>query len=278
MSLVTSAIAFTLAGTPPPAVQIAPNVSMPALSLGHPDDGSQVKEGVIMWVNNGGRGLDTAYSYHNQAEVAAGVRAVMAKGVVREDLFITTKISPHQCTRAAALAAVESDIKELDGLIPDLVLHHHPCSGHHSSGTNAQVWLGLQDALKQRLTRAIGVSNYNSSQLEELLAMAGVPPALNQCQMSIGSHDDATINFCRKHGITYEAFSALRHIDLSDPSLTQVASAHQVSTAQVALRWVVQQGVPLATSPGGNPEYIAADLAIGDFTLADEEMALLSKL
>ena len=228
----------------------------------------------------GGRGLDTAFDYHNQDQVAAGVKAVMAKGVGREELFITTKISPTTCSREAALQAVQEDVKELAGIKPDLVLHHFPCSGgrHHSSGTNAAVWQGLQDALAQGLTRAIGVSNYAASDIDEVLAVGGVPPAVNQCQMSIGSHDDATIKYCQQHKITYEAYSPLRRVDLTDSRITKVASNHNATTAQVALRWINQQGVVIATSPGSNREYAVADLAIGDFKLGDDEMSSLSAI
>ena len=217
--------------------------------------------------------------YYNQAKIAAGVKSAIAKGTVkREDLFITTKISPKQCTREAALAAVQEDIKELGGLTPDLVLHHFPCERHHASGSNVKLWQGLQDALKQGLTRSIGVSNYLEEHLTPVLAAGGVPPAVNQCQMSIGSHDDATIAFCKAHNITYEAYSPLKHLDFSDPRITAVASAHKVQPAAVALRWINQQGVVVATSPGSNREYAVEDLAIGDFTLTDDEMAALSKI
>ena len=145
-SLVLAAVACAASLSP---VEIATGVMMPAMNLGHPDDSSGVSSGVQLWTDVGGRGLDTAFDYHNQDQVAAGVKAVMAKGVGREELFITTKISPTTCSREAALQAVQEDVKELAGIKPDLVLHHFPCSGgrHHSSGTNAAVWQGLQDAL-----------------------------------------------------------------------------------------------------------------------------------
>ena len=106
-----------------PGFEIAAGVSMPALNVGHPDDGSTADENVELWVSLGGRGIDTAYDYHNQAQIAEGVESVMKSGIKRTDLFITTKISPGECTREAALAAVKEDVKELDGITPDLVLH-----------------------------------------------------------------------------------------------------------------------------------------------------------
>ena len=114
--------------------------------------------------------------------------------------------------------------------------------------------------------------------LDAVLAMGGTTPAINQCQMSVGSHDDATINKTKFAGATYEAYSPLRHVDLADPTLVQIARGHNVSTAQVALRWIYQQGIQIATSPGVNEEYIAQDLALPTFALTAGEMATLSAM
>ena len=108
--------------------------------------------------------------------------------------------------------------------------------------------------------------------------MGGVPPALNQCQMSIGSHDDATIAYCQSKNITYESWGPLRRVDLTDPRVVKVASAHHASAAQVALAYIYQRGVLIATSPGVNHEYIEEDLALANITLADDEMATLDKI
>ena len=97
------------------------------------------------------------------------------------------------------------------------------------------------------MTRSIGVSNFNSVQLAEVMATASVPIAANQCSMHIGGHDDDTIAFCKAHAIQYQAYSPLGGDDLggksilSYPEVVQVAQAHNITTAQVALRWVLQQ-------------------------------------
>ena len=79
------------------------------------------------------------------------------------------------------------------------------------------------------------MSNFAKSDLDAILALGGVPPAINQCQMSIGSHDDATRTYGLAKNVTYEAYSPLRHVDLSDSRITTIANAHSVSAAQVAL-------------------------------------------
>jgi diketogulonate reductase-like aldo/keto reductase len=96
--------------------------------------------------------------------------------------------------------------------------------------------------------------------------------------MCVGDHDDDTIAFCKSKGITYEAYGPLRSVNLSDKRIQTIANAHGVSTAQVSLRWVTQQGSPVAVSPGLNPEYAAEDMGLGSFTLTAAEMGVLSSI
>ena len=96
--------------------------------------------------------------------------------------------------------------------------------------------------------------------------------------MSVGDHDDDTIEFCRAHNITYESYGALRSVDLADPRIAKIADAHGVSTAQVALRWVTQQGCPVAVSPGLHRGYAVEDLGLGSFSLSAAEVETLSKI
>jgi 2,5-diketo-D-gluconate reductase A len=263
----------------PPFV-IAPGVEMPAVSLGHPDDsgGKSKNEAASaeLWLSLGGTGIDTAADYGNQDQVAIAIDTAVAKGLNRSAIFVTTKISPRECSQAAALKAVQEDLRELKLSTVDLVLHHFPC--RHNPAGNSAIWDGLLEAKRMGLARAVGVSNYQVTDLEALLRNGAPAPAVNQCQMSIGSHDDATIAFCQKRNITYESFSPLRDVDLSDKRIAPIAKAHNVSTAQVALRWVVQQGCPVATSPGINREYCAEDLNLGSFMLSAEEMHTLSHI
>jgi hypothetical protein len=103
-------------------------------------------------------------------------------------------------------------------------------------------------------------------------------PAINQCHMQIGGHDDATIKFCKFHRIVYQSWGPLSSVNLKDDRIATIAAAHGVSTAQVALRWITQQGFPLAVSPGLNEQYAAEDLSLGSFTLTATEMAILSAI
>mmetsp|Transcript_3755 Transcript_3755/g.9443 ORF Transcript_3755/g.9443 Transcript_3755/m.9443 type:complete len:299 (+) Transcript_3755:90-986(+) len=269
-----------------PPVAIAPGVNMPMVSIGHPDDGCTHGRGpgcaaaalnmTAMWLRIGGRGIDTAQAYDNQPQVGQAIHEAIAAGIVnRSDVFVTTKINPEPCTADAALAAVKSDAQQLGLAQLDLVLHHFPCD---SDDENKAVWAGLADAKAQGLTRAIGVSHYTQETLEGIASLGKGTPVVNQCELCIGQHDDATIAYCKSKGITYQAYGALRSVDLSNPTLEAVATAHNVSTAQVALRWVTQLGSPLAVSPGLNQQYAIEDLRLAVFSLTPAEMAKLSAI
>ena len=201
-----------------------------------------------------------SFIVHSLSTRTRWLEQVRESGLNRSEIFITTKI---YCAGNAsgAVAAIESDLQQLGLPQVDLVLIHRPTAypGHpeqcQNAAQRAATWQGLEQALKAGKTRAIGVSNFNDTELGALLETAKVPPAVNQCQLSVGSHDDATIDFCRAHGITYEAYSPLRGNEMSQQAVKKIAATHGKSGAQVILRWIVQQGHILATS-ADNTEYL----------------------
>ncbi len=184
----------------------------------------------------------------------------------------------------------------------DLILHHFPC---RRGGNNKAVWAGLQEAHANGLARAIGVSNYEVFDLEQILSLGKPTPAVNQCLLSVGAHDDDTIKYCKKNGITYQSYSPLRRVNLEGEAIKKIAANHGdnigcfytynisfrivypyfqndyyigISTAQVALRWITQQGLPVAVSPGTNTNFIDEDLSTFAFNLTATEMETLSKI
>ena len=234
-------------GTIAPTRQIAPGVMMPRVNLGHPDKGRHIggneTASLLLWLSPqvNGSGVDTAYDYHNQKQIGV---AIAASKRPRESIFVTTKV-PGTKGRAGAMSYVKTDLAQMGLAYADLVLIHCPsetCPGwRHSSAQEIQdTWLGLEDALHQGLTRAIGVSNFAVADLQAILDMDNATtPAVNQCQMSVGSHDDATIAFCQKNNIAYEAYSPLGRgsLNTSDPRIVKIAANHPgKSTFQVCLR------------------------------------------
>lgn len=238
--------------------------------MGHSDSKTSTSEQVAaLWLKSGGRGLDTAWSYHNQDEIG---KAVRASNIPRGEIFVTTKI-PCCHTTAEAQRYVATNLQQLKMRYVDLTLIHNPrgCTGPQIMAT----YDALRQARVANQTRAIGVSNFDASQLALLLTQ-DPPPAVNQCSMSIGNHDDVTIKFCIDHNIRYQAYSPLRHGSFNNPTVQTIATAHNVSTAQVALRWITQRGAALATS-SDSATYDLQDLdVLTKFSLSMSEMVQLN--
>ena len=275
-----------------PRVEVSPSVYMPLLNFGFQNDhAAAIKMGV--------RGLDTALTYGDSQQAEVG-KAVRESGIPRSELFVTTKIPccPAQFTSRLcpasqspnATANVEHDLRVLGLDYVDLMLVHWPCGDFAAT---VATYLQLEPFVLSGVARAIGISNFNASAIEALMPHVHVTPAVNQCGFSISGHseatsqwgrDDATHAACVKHGITYSAYSPLGGVAkhgtghvLNDPTVNRVAAAHNRSAAQVALRWVTQQGVVAVTS-SDKLTHVASDLQSFDFNLTTAEMDELAKV
>jgi len=259
-----------------PVKDIAPGVSMPIVSIGTWTSGSttkteEAKEIVGAWLAQGFRGVDTAYVYFNQKDVAV---AIAESGVPREDLFITSKIPG--CADAAQ--SVNYDLAKLNTSYIDLLLIHAPVG---LPGACPRTWKVLEDFVAQGKLKSIGVSNFNPVQLQKIMDVAQVPIAVNQIEYNVFKHDEDTIEFCDANNITVEAWSPLGGAHggqsvFKDEKILAIAKAHNVSAAQVALRWIAQRGHTLAVLTS-NPEHQANDADLWSFELSDEEVDTLTQ-
>jgi len=256
-----------------PDVEIAPGVRMPLVSIGTGGlERPAATQITSTWLGLGGRGVDAAWVYKNQDFVRQGIAD---SGVPREQLFITSKIPG--CVDARHF--VEDDLKLLNTTYLDLLLIHFPgpvkaeCPG---------TWKVLEDYHARGVLKAIGISNFKSADVEDLLKSAKVRPAVNQIQHNILAHDDATIATCQAHNIAIEAFSPLgRHGHSGDipgnPTIQAIAAKHSVSSYQVALRWILQHGHSL-TFQSSSAKHQAADADLFGFNLTTAEMSTLDTL
>ena len=268
-----------------PTIEIAPGVNMPMINLGHPDGNATLNEtaALELWLSDlvNGSGIDTAMDYDNQDQVGEAMRA---SGRERDSMFLLTKI-PNVFSREETVQRIREDIQQL-GETPDLVLIHSPCykgfpsmgCEHASSEDLQQAWLGMEDALKGGLTRAIGVSNFVQKDLEPILGIGG-RPSVNQCEMFVSNFDTKTREFCNTHGIVYESYSPLGRgrLNFEDPRIKKIADAHGKSVVQVCLRWIAQLGSPMALS-STKLSHDLSDLDIFSFELSEEEMNTLSNM
>lgn len=263
-----------------PTVPVGKDGHLPMVSLGtgsgqHAD----VAATTSLWLTSGGTAIDTAYMYHDEQYIKQGIAAA---GAARDSFFLTTKILCG--TKRHAKSQIADNLKQLGMTTVDLMLIHFPeCEG----GSVADTWAALEEAYQAGQSKAIGVSNFVQSDLEKLQKTATVwPPAVNQVSMSVSKHDDATLAYADAHGIVSMAYSPLcggsngsscrSGSVLSIPLVQQIAQAHNVSTAQVGLKWVVQQGRPLATAVA-RKDYMLEDLDLWSWgELTDAEMKQLS--
>jgi diketogulonate reductase-like aldo/keto reductase len=229
----------------------------------------------------GYRHVDTAYGYENQVGVG---KALAASGLPLNELFITSKV-PGGLNASATTAALDASLVQLGVAQVDLMLLHW--AAKTKAARQAQ-WLALEAWAKQGKARAIGLSHYCKYQTQDVLEVATLPVALNQNQYHVGMggdtqprlHDKA---FMEQSGILYEAYSSLcgpcdppdNKALITGPLVSSIGKAHNKTGAQVALRWVVQQGIPVIPK-ASNPAYIRDDFALFDFELSDAEMAQLS--
>jgi 2,5-diketo-D-gluconate reductase A len=216
----------------------------------------------------GYRLLDTATIYRNESEVG---RAVADSGLPREDVFITTKLPPSLAGHERS--TLRDSLRALGTGYVDLWLIHWPPRGRAAPAT----WREFLAARDAGLARAVGVSNYDTVQLDELAAVTGELPAINQTEWAPSLYDEAVDADHRERGVVLEGYSALKNTNLRHPVLTEIAAAHGVSPAQVVLRWHVDHGV-VVIPKSRTPERIAANFDLFGFALTADELRRIDAL
>jgi len=253
-----------------PTKLIAADTYMPVISIG--DGGQERGEASTItsaWLSQGGRGIDTALMYDNQQTVG---KVIADSGIRREDLFITSKIPG--CSDADA--HVQQDLKQLGLDYIDLMLVHFP------RGDCSAAWATLERYHEQGVLKAIGVSNFERSHLESLKTTLKVSPHVNQIQLNVLMHDEDQIAASLEMGTLVEAYSPLGRSGHSgdipgNPTIQKIAAAHNVSTYQVAIKWILQSGHML-TFQSTSTSHQASDADVFHFEMTDSEMAELSAL
>jgi diketogulonate reductase-like aldo/keto reductase len=256
---------------PGDTVLIGDKVPMPVLGLGvFLLSGRLVRTSVAAAVDAGYRHVDTASIYGNESDVGRAARDAPGGGV-----FVTTKLWNSDQGAGSVRPAFERSRRALGIDVVDLYLIHWPVPR-----LRLDSWRVMEELLEEGKVRAIGVSNYMERHLDELLAVAKHPPAVNQIELSPFCYRSraAVVERCRQAGIVVQSFSPLTQGRmLRDPGLAAVAGRHGRSAAQVLIRWALQKGVvPLPRST--NPQRIAANADVFGFALTDDDMAVLDGL
>jgi diketogulonate reductase-like aldo/keto reductase len=219
----------------------------------------------------GYRHVDTAQMYDNEREVGEGLRA---SGVKREDVFVVTKIwpthfAPRELERAARERLVQLRLQELD-----LLLLHWPNPNIPLSETLA----ALCKVKRMGLARHIGISNFNSAMIAEAVRFSDEPLVCNQFECHPFLDQSRLIEGTRQFGLAVVAYSPIaRGGARKDEVLTRIGKVYGKSAAQVCLRWLVQQQIAVIPRTS-KIERLSENMAIFDFTLADDEMKDIASL
>jgi 2,5-diketo-D-gluconate reductase B len=220
----------------------------------------------------GYRHIDTAWKYGTERGVGEGMRA---SGVPRGEIFLTTKVS-HEYLRSDDFArSVDESLRNLGVDFVDLLLVHWP----NPEIPLEQPIAALAKAKRQGLARHIGVANFNIALLDEAIRLC--PEPLVNLQAEYHPYLDQTrlAQACRRRGIVFTAYCPLgRGRMLRDPVLADIAGRKGRPLAQIALRWLVQQGNIVPIPRSSNPERMAENLSVFDFSLSEDEMQRIAAL
>ena len=222
-------------------------------------------------LNSGVRLIDTAHAYSNEEDIG---RAIKASDVPREDIFITTKLYPDQFDDPES--AIDLALEKLDVEYIDLMLLHHP------GENDTKAYKAMEKYVEQGKIRSIGLSNWYVEELEEFLPQITIMPAVIQNEIHPYYQENDVIPYIQDKGIVVEGwypFGGRGHTSelLNDSVITEIAKTHDVSSAQVILRWNLQKGV-IVILGSSNPEHIKENTEIYHFELTEDEMEQINKL
>ena len=263
--------------------QLNNGIAIPRIAFGTWQiSNDDVTEAAKTALSAGYRHIDTAAAYENECGVD---KALRESGLHREEVFITTKIPADVKTYEGAKAVIAASLKKLDTPYIDLMLIHAPkpweelFSGSEKTyyEENLAVWKAMEEAVAEGKLRAIGVSNFDPDDIQNIIDHAKIKPAVNQIRVHIGHTPAEVISYCKANDIVVMAFSPnatgklLKH-----PVVTEIAAKYQVSVPQLSIRYDYQLGlIPLPRST--NPVHIAENKEI-NFVISDADMERLSQI
>ncbi|WP_339183533.1 aldo/keto reductase [Oceanobacillus sp. FSL W7-1293] len=261
--------------------QLSNKVEIPKLGLGtwfiDNDDAAQA---VIEAVKLGYRHIDTAQAYGNESGIGQGIKNC---GVNREDLFITTKLAAEIKSYEEAVSSINESLETLDLDYIDMMIIHSPQPWMEFDGEerffegNREAWRALEEAYEAGKLRAIGVSNFQKEDLDNILDHCNVKPMVNQILAHISNTPFDLIAYTQEQGILVEAYSPIAHGELfKNEKVAAIAKKYDVSIPQLSIRYTLQLGL-LPLPKTANPEHMKNNADV-DFTISDEDMEFLKNV
>jgi len=250
-------------------------VEIPKLGLGtwmvSNEDAEQAVQDAI---EIGYRHIDTAQAYGNESGVGEGIRA---SGVAREDIFVTTKLAAEVKSYEEAVSSIDTSLQTMGLEYIDMMIIHSPKpwaefhgDDHYFEG-NREAWRALEEAYEAGKLRAIGLSNFEQRDLDNILESCSVKPMVNQILAHISNTPSDLIQYTQDKGILVEAYSPIAHGELlKNREVANIAEKYGVSVPQLSIRYTLQLGL-LPLPKTANPAHMK-DNADVDFVISEEDM------
>ncbi len=297
-------------------IDVASEGKLPSIGLGlWKVDRSSAPQIVAEAIQMGYRHLDCACDYGNESEVGEGIQLAFQRGYCsRSELWVTSKLWNTYHRAEHVRPALERSLRDLKLDYLDLYLIHFPISlayvpfdqryppGWMYDPKSAQprmvavpcsiqeTWQAMEDVQRAGLTKYIGISNFSTALIRDVLSYAAIRPAVLQVESHPYLVQPKLLRYCNEEQIAFTAFSPLgagsyvplgmaKQTDsiLADPIILGIAETHQRSPAQIVLRWGVQRGTAVIPK-SSNPDHLRENLSIFDFSLSDAEMNLIQSL
>ena len=237
-------------------------------------DAAQCEQVVYDAIKTGYRLLDTAAAYMNEEAVGKAIKRAIADGLTtRKELFIVTKLWVQDTNYEEAKKAIQTSLKKLDLDYIDLYLIHQPMKDYFGA------YRAMEEAYKDGILKAIGVANFYPAILANLCETVKVIPAVNQVELHPFFQQESALNNMKDYGVVPMAWGPLaegKHGIFTDPELTAIGNKYGKTAAQIALKWNMQRGVVIIPK-SVHVERMKQNIDIFDFTLSDEDMAIIAK-
>lgn len=247
-------------------------VKMPVLGYGvYQTPLEDTEKCVLDAIHAGYRSIDTAQAYGNEEGVG---NALLKCGLPREEFFITTKVWMTNAGYEKAKASIVESLKKLHTSYIDLLLIHQPFGDYYGT------YRAMEEAYKSGMVRAIGVSNFYPDRFLDIHHFAEIKPAVNQIETHVFWQQKAAKEYLKKNGTQIESwgpFAEGKNDYFNNPVLKEIGSRHGKSTAQVALRFLIQSDV-IVIPKSSHKERMEENFNIFDFKLTEDEMTQIEAL
>ena len=254
-------------------------VKIPQLGLGTwfiPND--KVADAVKSAVKIGYRHIDTAQVYGNERGVGQGVREC---GIARDELFVVSKVAAECKTYKETVASIDKSLSRMELNYLDMMIIHSPQpwaevnqSDNRYEEGNREAWKALEDALKEGKLKAIGLSNFQIHDIENILKVAQIKPMVNQILLHISNTPIELVEYCQKNDIVVEAYSPMAHGEiLNHKEIADMAKKYKVSVPRLCIKYTLQLGT-VSLPKTSNPEHMKSNSDL-DFEISSEDMETL---